>query len=171
METTLKLTINRSSILVVLLLFGCSENKAIEYPLDDSVHHITLRFVNDDLYYDDNKYSAIIYMSDYKNREYDTVFRYDDLYINESLDLDIRFIDNKLIITDTTNPNNQQIYDLNDKYPELFNDSLESNWGLQPEGISNLSVNRYHLHSIRFTRTFFLVNRQHIFYFSIRLFY
>lgn len=113
------------------ILCSCStENKKVtspQYPIDEQENNVIMHFYDSDISEEEKQYKIYFYITDFKNRELDTVF---DFMIDKNIDtyLDIRISNNLLILTEIEHPDNQKIIDLENMFPTIFDANIENEW-------------------------------------------
>lgn len=149
------------SLLILLLLTGCENKKNQEYiyPIDQDENNIVLPIIIEDI---DPNYESIklyFYIYDENHREYDYTFSH-VMDINNSIELDIRMVENKLILSNLEETMNQTIINFEEVFPDIFNENTKTNWfvgELRNEAIELFS-NQGGLNKYQYFKSFKLYN-------------
>ena len=101
------------------------------YPINNQRNNLIIHFYDDydyeNSYIECSQYKIYFYMSDFQNRQYDNIFNF---LIDRQMDtyLDIRIVNNSLILTDVSNQRNQKVIHFDEMYPDIFNDTTKNSW-------------------------------------------
>ena len=148
------------SLLILLLLTACEKkNREYVYPIDKDENNIVLPIIIEEI---DSNYESIklyFYISDENHRVYDYTFSH-VMDINNSIELDIRMVENKLILSNLEETMNQTIINFEEIFPDIFNQSTKENWivgNLRNEAIQLFS-NQGGMNKYQYLKSFKLYN-------------
>lgn len=150
-----------SLLISTFLLISCnqSQNKNNHYPIEEQINNIVLYLNNENSPYGNYRFTLYFFMSDINDRRYDTTFSF--VYdIDKDTLIDIRIIENQLIITNVNNLEQQSIINLSEKLTDIFNDKSKNDWlvkDLRNEAIQHFSK-YYGLGMSTYLKSFKIVN-------------
>ena len=134
-------------LIICLFLFSCnkqSNSNSDYYPVDIENNNIVLHLNNVNSPYDNKQFTLYFFASDFNYRSYDFTFNF-LVDIDNSTSIDIRVVNNNLILTNLGKPIQQSIISLEEINSDIFNENTKNEWiveDLREEAIQHFST--YH---------------------------